>query len=127
MRETRDKGRTADYTLEELIFTEDATMIRWEAEIDAMRGMVKARNFGSHAERVDEEKGLGIKCGKADHGEKAVTISPDSHKTAKVMMTRRCGFKKGQGPKDVRIGGSVEMWERRHVQRRERCKRTCNP
>ena len=77
MRETRDKGRTVDYTLEELIFAEDATMIGWEEEIDAMKGMVKARNFGSYAERVDEEKGLGIKCGKADHGEKAGTISPD--------------------------------------------------
>ena len=45
------------YTLGKLRFADGRTTIGWEEELDAVRGARKAQLFGSHAGRVNEEKG----------------------------------------------------------------------
>ena len=66
--EIDDKGRSAGFTFKELTFADHTTTTGWEEKLDAATGAREAQLFGSRTERVDEEREVKIRCGKADHG-----------------------------------------------------------
>ena len=98
-RGAHDTWRTAHYTQAELTFADDTTTIGWDVELDTLEVMAKARLFGSHVERVSDEKEAEIKSGErimVRRWERATPtfLDADWPKTAEETMARWRGFRK---------------------------------